>query len=53
MVLGEDKYVYGMTSDQVALVLTMVEMQSGRKPFHYYNSWLKIDGFNAVFREVW
>lgn len=45
--------VYGTTSDHAALVLTLVEMKGGKKPFRYYNSWLKIDGFNKVFMEVW
>lgn len=45
--------VYGTISDHVVLVLTLAELKSGKKPFRYYNSWLRINNFNTVFKDAW
>lgn len=38
------------SSDHSALLLELVELERGSKPFRYFSSWLQYEDFNECFR---
>lgn len=39
--------------DHEKMYMTLIEPEKVEKPFKFYHSWVKEDGFNQIFKEVW
>lgn len=44
--------LFGNSSDHASLLMEFFEVKKGSKPFKYYNSWLRQELFNNVFKKL-
>lgn len=45
--------ILGTTSDHASLHIQLTRLEKGLTPFKFYNSWIRDEEFNNVFRRAW